>query len=369
MTISRWAVLLGLVPVAAGAPLRAQEAVGAMLPGPWPVGFTRLARADSARPLPGGEPRPLDIGVWFPARAPGPSHLTLRTYFPLGGAEESTALAAFLVAHGAPDSAVAAWLDAPMLATADPPPAGDRFPLVLVAQGNGQTVQDQAPLAEYLASHGYVVATSPSPTRITGPLTDERSVGSRAEEQARDLAFVRATLADRADLDGGRIGLVAHSFGARGALLLAMQDSSVAALVSLDGGIGTATARQSFESATSFNASATRTPVLHFYERLDGFMAPDFGLLRSLGAADRWVVEVPSLHHHHFTNLGAAGIDHPSLRSATGATGATARAYASVADATLAFLDAFLKGDRTARARFEPGVRWPELGPLERLRR
>ena len=340
-----------------------------MLPGPWPVGFTRLARADSARPLPTGDPRPLDIGVWFPARAPGPSHLTLRTYFPPGGGEESTALAAFLVAHGAPDSAVAAWLDAPMLATADPTPAGDRFPLVLVAQGNGQTVQDQAPLAEYLASHGYVVATSPSPTRITGPLTDEQSVGSRAEEQARDLAFVRGALVDRADLDGGRIGLVAHSFGARGALLLAMQDSAVGALVSLDGGIGTATARQSFESATTFNASATRTPVLHFYERLDGFMAPDFGLLRSLGPAERWVVEVPSLHHHHFTNLGAAGIDHPSLRVATGATAATARAYASVADATLSFLDAFLKGDRTARARFEHGARWPGLGPLERLRR
>ena len=47
MTISRWAVLLGLVPVAAGAPLGAQEAVGGMPPGPWPVGFTRLARADA----------------------------------------------------------------------------------------------------------------------------------------------------------------------------------------------------------------------------------------------------------------------------------------------------------------------------------
>jgi predicted dienelactone hydrolase len=62
----------------------------------------------------------------------------------------------------------AQWLDAPMLAARDAPPGGGRFPLVLLEQGNGQTLRDQAPLAEYLASHGYVVATSPSPTLITG---------------------------------------------------------------------------------------------------------------------------------------------------------------------------------------------------------
>ena len=48
-----------------------------------------------------------------------------------------------------------------------------------VAQGNAQTVQDQAHLAEYLASYGYVVATTPSPMLITGPLTDESQVGAR----------------------------------------------------------------------------------------------------------------------------------------------------------------------------------------------
>ena len=268
---------------------------------------------DSSRPLASGEPRPLDIGVWYPARTPGPSRLTLRAYFPPPDTE-SSALAEFLTAHGAPDTAVAAWLDAPMLATADPDPSGGRFPLVLLAQGNGQGAPDQAPLAEYLASHGYVVATSPSPMRISGPLVDEASVGARAEEQAADLAFLRAALDARPDVAPGPVGIVAHSFGARGALLLAMRDSSVAALVSLDGGIGTATARASLESAPSFDARAARAPILHVYERLDRFMAPDLGLLRSLAAAKRWTVEAPSLHHHLFTDLGAATIGHASLR-------------------------------------------------------
>ena len=60
-----------------------------------------------------------------------------------------------------------------------------------------------------------------------------------------------------------RIGVVAHSFGARGALLLSMRDPRVAALVSLDGGIGTATGRASFEVLPSYHAGAATAPILH----------------------------------------------------------------------------------------------------------
>jgi pimeloyl-ACP methyl ester carboxylesterase len=92
--------------------------------------------------------------------------------------------------------------------------------------------------------------------------------------------------------------VVAHSFGARAALLLAMLDPQVAAVVSLDGGIGTATGRASLEALPFYRAAAVRAPILHFYEELDEFMAPDFGLLHSLTAADRWLVSVPAMHHH-----------------------------------------------------------------------
>jgi dienelactone hydrolase len=222
-------------------------------------------------------------------------------------------------------------------------------------------------LAEYLSSYGYVVATTPSPMRVTGPLTDEREVGPRANEQALDLACARGVLAGRPDVLGLRMGLVAHSFGARAALLLAMLDPRVAAVVSLDGGIGTATGRTSLESLPSYRAGAVRAPILHFYEQLDAFMAPDFGLLRSLTAADRWLVAVPALHHHHFTSLGAASIEYPSVRGAIAATAATAQAYTSVARATLEFLDAFVKEDSMARSRFQRGAAWPHLGPAEAI--
>jgi len=351
-------------------------------PGRWAVGFTHVARADTSRPLPSGRPRPLDIGVWYPARTSGGPRLTYRRYFLLTPAPQDSLPAAesarreldgfsdVLVAHGAPRASVSAWLDAAMLATGDAPPAGGRFPLVLVAQGNGQTLHDQAPLAEYLASYGYVVASVPSPMRIAGPLTGEREMGARAEEQAADLAFVLARMAGRPDVADGRLGVVGHSFGARAALLLAMREPRIAALVSLDGGIGTATGRESLASQPSYAPSAMRGSILHLYERLDPFMAPDFALLRSLSSADRWLVEVPAMHHHHFASLGAVSVTEPGLRPALGASDRTASAYCAMAAAVRDFLAAFLKNDTRARARLGSNAAWPPLGaPVHLARR
>ena len=110
-----------------------------------------------------------------------------------------------------------------------------------------------------------------------------------------------------------------------------------------------------------------RAAILHFYERLDAFMTPDFALLGSLTSADRWLVAVPDLHHHHFTSLGAASIEFPSLQDAIGATNATGEAYVSVARGTLEFLDAFVKQDSTARRHFHFGATWPHLGPMQEI--
>jgi dienelactone hydrolase len=355
---------LALWPAAALAlagPAAGQTREGALEAGRWPVGFATVVRAAS----------PLEIGIWYPARDSAGTRLTYRGYFLDPGSRDSslaaelTGLTAFLREHGAPEAEVAAWLGQPMLASSGVEPAGPRFPLVLLAQGNGQTIHDQAPLAEYLASHGYVVATTPSPMRVTGPLAGEEDIGRRAEEQANDLAEARSALASRPDVRPGAIGVVGHSFGARSALLYAMRDRDVAALVSLDGGIGTATGRSSQEQAPSYHPAAMRAPLLHFYERLDQFMAPDFRLLCTLRRSSRWVVEVPHAHHHHFTSLGAAVLLHPALGPALRADAGTAEAYRAVTEATLEFLDAFVRREEAAAVRAR--AVHPPLGPPRTL--
>ena len=149
---------------------------------------------------------------------------------------------AFL-AKEAPAAGIEEWLDAPMLAHSEAPAAAGRFPLLLVAAGMGGALPDQAALAESLASHGYVVATTPSPVRLGAKMESEADVPAMAEEQARDLEVALQVLSPRGMVDAARAGVIGYSFGSRPALLLAGRRPALRALVSLDGGIGSATAK------------------------------------------------------------------------------------------------------------------------------
>ena len=277
------------------------------------------------------------VSLWYPATE-GEIAMTLRRYY---GAESARAYESFLAGAGVPATTARAILDTAMAAREDAPPAPGRYPVVLIAQGNGHAAPDQAVLAEFLATHGYIVVTTPSPM-VDTPMTSEEQVGPFAERQAgelqRALALVARTLPAA---DATRAGVIGHSFGARAALLLAMRDPRIKALVSLDGGIGTATAIASLRAAPSFDAAKAAAPILHFYERLDAYMAPDFALLDSL-AAHVTTREVAGMHHAHFTTLGFLAAMTPELATITGAGQQIDQSLLDVANGTLAFLDAHL---------------------------
>jgi dienelactone hydrolase len=333
-------------------------------PGPFPVGFaTELLNDPTRAPLP-GRPRLVQLALWYPAATVDGRPLTYADYLRCAAAD-STAVAraqgpdaaqayrAFLLGRAVPDSVITSWLSAPMLALRDAAPAGGSFPLVLIAQGNGQSAVDQSVLGEYLASWGYAVATSPSQARITGQPSDEAGVGPAALDQADDLALIRSAAGRRAGVVAARVAVIGHSFGARSALLYAMRDSTVRGIVSLDGGVGTATARASYESTRAFRPDALHVPLLHFYEELDSWMTPDWGTLGKLVNSDVRLVKTTGLHHYHFTALGVASGRFPSIGTATGANGDTERGIAAVLELTRLFLDATLRGDSTALHRLE----------------
>ena len=216
-------------------------------------------------------------------------------------------------------------------------PAGGRPPVVLIAQGNGDDVFDQVVLCEYLASQGFVVLATPSPMLRT-PLEREDQVGTFAERQAQELFDAVKIAARTIKVDTSRIGVVGHSFGARSALLLAMRDRRVRALVSLDGGIGTSTAMESFRSAPPFRASAALPPILHFHEELDAFMTPDFSLLRELHTESLTLEPTRGMHHVHFTTFGFMVHAFSSVAEATHATPETNASVIAVTTRTFTFL-------------------------------
>ena len=155
-----------------------------------------------------------------------------------GFTARASELKAELVSAGVREEAANAYLDAPLRSKWRARRSAGRFPLILIAQGNGQSAFDQAVLSEYFATHGFTVATTVSPT-VAAPMRSEADVPVAAQRQAEDLLNIKRRLAQLGIGDASRNAAIGHSLGARGALLLAMHDSSVKALVSLDGGIGT----------------------------------------------------------------------------------------------------------------------------------
>jgi dienelactone hydrolase len=299
-----------------------------LVPGPYQVGYRRLGASAAV------------VHVWYPASASG-SPLCFGDYL-----EEPARLRAFLEQTGVPSRTIDSLFVSRLYAGSMSSPVNRPFPLVLVAQGNGQDAADQVVLSEYLASQGFVVASTPSPMLRT-PLEREDQVGAFAESQADELAAAIKTVAAMVPLDTLQLGVVGHSFGARAALLLAMRDPRVRAVVSLDGGIGTATAVESFVRAPSFRANARLPALLHFYEDLDPFATPDFVLLRTLHTKDLVLVRTEGLHHVHFTTYGFASAVFPGLAVVTHATSTTPGGVREVARRTAAFLRRHLAGRRS----------------------
>lgn len=328
-----------------------------------PIGF-RVLSANVHKPPGGDETRPLQIAVWYPAAKSGGSQMSYRDYVALTASEHNPEkkppsdevkkaieeFRSFLASARVSAADTERILATPMEAVRDAASAKGRFPLVLISQGNGQSAHDQAFLGESLARHGFVAATVPSAGRISGPMKSEEEIAAKAEEQAGDLAQAALQVKTRTELEREGFAIVGHSFGARAALLLAMSNPSVRALVSLDGGIGAKTGRGRLERSGLFNAKAMTAPILHFFENLDDFMAPEFGLLDSLDGSRRFLVRVPDVHHVHFTSVGSLSSRAPSLATATRATDGTGRSVEAVESSTLAFFDTFLKTDSSGAA-------------------
>jgi dienelactone hydrolase len=326
--------LVALSSLATGTAHRAPPRLWAGLsPGPYAVGY-ELIVTDGER-----------VDAWYPTRS---SREALR-FSDYLEEEEAQSLSTFLAGTGIPVSVIDSLFDSQLFAGVGSSPLDGSFPLVLVAQGNGQSVIDQVVLCEYLASQGYVVATTPSPTRET-PLEREDQVGAFAERQADDLADA-VRVASSLHADTQRIAVVGHSFGARAALLVAMRDRNIRALVSLDGGIGTATAVDAFRTAPSFDPGVQLPPILHFYEELDAFMTPDFSLLESLRAETLELVPTAAMHHVHFTTYGFAAAAFPAIAEATRATPDTGSGVRTVIRRTAAFLADYFAGGGTGAER------------------
>ncbi len=146
--------------------------------GKYQVGFQRIWELDGSRIWPrsttldsldGIVARPIRVDIWYPASS-CPAKMTLGEYFRIEAPAPAFDDMTFLTRRwdeysyrslAGDSTAFERLIAAETAACAGSPAAPGRFPLVIYSAGWFNRCPDNTILAEYLASHGFVVATVP----------------------------------------------------------------------------------------------------------------------------------------------------------------------------------------------------------------
>ena len=306
---------------------------GGLKPGPHGVGFRVQYKLDHSREydpefvtdttrFPVHRPRPIMIGIWYPAQKTNASRMAYQQY--LNIAPGPGPLAPFArrlevamrdvigeetTGHqpGAMTPAETKAFERLMLTTTsavkNAPAARGRFPVVLYHPGLSGTYEDNSALFEYLASHGYIVVSSPYPD----PDASSVLVGGNIAGSFADLDFLVSFVRTLPNADADRLGVMGHSYGAWVSFAwVAKVGSPIRALITLDSGfeydslpegpellqLHMKLNKNNIRAATLRVASTERTP--HF-EYLDPYLT----------FVPRYEASITSLTHNDYLTHGA----------------------------------------------------------------
>jgi hypothetical protein len=278
---------------------------GDLEPGRYAVGFASRTLRDLSRPrLDGATPdlgpggRTVRLYLWYPARVRTGARLRFGDYLDAGAG--AGAFAAHAAELGGDSLEIRATLpELGALATAarrGARPATGRHPLVLFPAYRSPATT--AVLAEYLASHGIVVAV----IEMTGTSEPDPEISlSGLETQVADLRVALAELAAEPFVDATRLAAMGVGFNASAALSLQLRHPGVRSLVSLDGGIPTQFEDRFLKRTPYFDPAAVRIPILAIHSP---HASIDTSLWNQYRYADRSLLHFPGMTEFHFLSFG-----------------------------------------------------------------
>jgi dienelactone hydrolase len=334
--------------------------------GSYPVGLRVVQQYDRSRefkraidpvtgmPVTGERSRPIQTLVWYPA-AKGGTPLHYRDYvatrltetsFDASPADLQLGMAAQVAALTRKlGSGAEAVLNSPVAASRDAPFAAGRYPVVIYAAGGFGFADENADLAEYLASQGYVVMAS------TSLGAHAKSIGydmSDAEPQIDDIAFLLGYAQSLPDADMSHVAVLGWSWGGMNNLFAAARDSRIDALISLDGTREPAFNKQiDVRRLTAPWLYISRAPeTIPQINRSE--VDTSFSLLNAAKYADVYQLTLYPMHHADM----ASQRQHETGASAYGeySKEEVSRAYNVGAIYIRNFLDAYLKGNKESLA-------------------
>lgn len=321
--------------------------------GPHSVGFRVMAVLDPSRPAGPREAadrsRRLSVHVWFPAGSDTGGAMTMNDYLETvpGVASEHRQLLARAIGVQFSDEQWAQYRALEFGARRDAAPAPGRFPLLIGILRPVSVVT----MAEYLASHGYVVAF------VQGPRDAIAADGLALEaltmaEQMRDMQVAVAALRAEPFVRAAGLGALGFSGDGLAQLVLAMRFAEIDAVSQLETGYFGPTGTSSYEKMTAYDPSVLRAPFLFAYsENLGRNTDLQIAEIDRMRYAPRYLLYLgePRLNHWDFATEGVALA--AAMNARPDARAGVARAFVAVQRYQRLFFDAFVKGDATARDR------------------
>lgn len=342
-------------------------------PGSYGVGLRIVKQYDHAREFKGkfdlltgratvGErARPVQTLVWYPASGAG-KRISYRSYVESATTEVSFDLPESQVAaspHGWIDkrwtgltsARIEDELNRPMWAVPEAKPADGKFPVVIYAPSFGASAHENADLCEYLASRGYVVLSSASVGARNRDMTHDLE---GLEAQVSDIKFLISYARSLPQADMNHLGVIGYSWGGMANVFTAAQDSRIDAIASLDGSVRYFPTLVS--SAKYVSPEHLTAPFLYLAEAprsmedlIGGKQDMSASLINEMRYNDVYVTTLYPMTHANFSSEYQRFALDDGWGFAEYTRDETSLAYGWMAQYLGRFLDAYLKGDSTAR--------------------
>ncbi len=231
--------------------------------------------------------------------------------------------------------------------------ANGKFPIIVYTPSFQATSIENFALCEYLASHGYIVISSPS--RGTETRWFSNNNAKEMETQARDVEFLIKEVGKFPMANYNKIAIMGFSFGGLSNVIAQNRNEKVKAIVSLDG-----TERYQYallKESPFFDIEKMKVPYLHMAQKdipekvlkednIKAELNTKFELYDSIPKSKAYRFKFHNLTHSYFSTLGILFANRDKRQDKSDSE--IMESYKWASTYTLNFLNAFLENDNKA---------------------